>query len=366
MGCSSVIATSYGEFSRRLHTRLNDRNLPLEGSMEITERCNLHCVHCYINRSASDRKALSRELSTNEFCDIINQIVDEGCFWLLFTGGEPFLRPDFLEIYMYAKRKGLLITLFTNGTLLTPEIVDKLAEHPPFSIEVSLYGATAETYEQVTGVPGSHSRCLRGIELLLAHDLPLKLKSPLMQANHHERQAMQEFAEKLGLEFRYDVELNLGIDGDKAPARQRLEPGQVVKLDLADTRREKEWHEFTEKFASAATQSEKIFQCGAGSGSFHIDARGCLSPCLMVRVPSFSLRHGTFRRGWTEFIPDVLDQTWTKQSPCNGCDMRALCSWCPGWAQLEHGDQQEPIEYLCHITGLRFKTLKMQQDKQLS
>jgi MoaA/NifB/PqqE/SkfB family radical SAM enzyme len=114
---------------------------------------------------------MERELTCQEFCNILDQIVDEGCLWLLLTGGEPFIRSDFIDIYTHAKKKGFLITLFSNGTTITPRIADYLADWRPFSLEISLYGSTQETYERITGITGSHSRCMHGIELLLEHNI---------------------------------------------------------------------------------------------------------------------------------------------------------------------------------------------------
>lgn len=358
MECPSITAIRYGEFSKRIHAKQGNSRLPLMGSIEVTERCNVHCVHCYINQSAGDQGICDQELSCDQLFKIIDQIVEEGCLWILFTGGEPFLRPDFPDIYLYAKRKGLLITLFTNGTLLTPMIVDLLAQYPPFSIEISLYGFSLETYERVTGVTGSYAQCMRGINLLLQHDLPLKLKTVVMDANQHELGVMKVFAKKLGVEFRYDIELNLRMNGEKTPAAQRLSPEQVVKLDLADTARVKAWQEFSEKFSAVQLPSDKLYQCGAGSGSFHIDANGRLTSCLMVRHPSYNLLAGTFHEGWSNFLPLVQAQKRTKPSACNGCELKALCSWCPGWAQIEHGDQEAPVTYLCQVTRLRSTMLK--------
>src|SRR5258708_37666428 len=108
-----------------------------------------------------------------------------GTFWLLFSGGEIFARKDFLEIYTYAKKKGFLITLFTNGTLINDKIADYLVEWPPFSIEITLYGRTKETYETLTGIPVSYERCLGGIEHLRARKLPLKLEPGDTCSNRH-------------------------------------------------------------------------------------------------------------------------------------------------------------------------------------
>ena len=177
--CSGLSDLGYGEFSEWLHRKVGDQRIPISGSLEVTLRCNLRCQHCYIpgERRLSRKE---RELSLGEIQRILDEITDAGCLWLLLTGGEPLLRRDFLDIYTYAKRKGLLLTFFTNGTLVTRRIADHLAEWRPFNIEITLYGATQETYERVTGIPGSYTRCRRGIDLLLERNLPLGLKTMVM------------------------------------------------------------------------------------------------------------------------------------------------------------------------------------------
>ncbi|MGB3904717.1 MAG: radical SAM protein, partial [Anaerolineae bacterium] len=165
MECPHIPKTSYAEFSNRLHDKLGGKRVPIAGSLELTFRCNLRCVHCYLGDTRAGIPG-KQELTYAEIRDLLDQIVDEGCLWLLLTGGEPLVRPDFLDIYTYAKQKGLLVTLFTNGTLITPQIADYLQQWRPFVVEISLYGRTKETYEKVTGVPGSYERCMRGIQLL--------------------------------------------------------------------------------------------------------------------------------------------------------------------------------------------------------
>ena len=160
----------YADWSLEIHQRLSSQRVPLNGAIEITRRCNHRCVHCYNNLATNDRESLHGEISYKAHCRIIDQITHAGCLWLLFTGGEIFLRKDFLDIYTHAKQSGLLISLFTNGTLITPGIADHLDKWRPFSIEITLYGHTRQTYECVTGVAGSFDRCMRGIRLLLERD----------------------------------------------------------------------------------------------------------------------------------------------------------------------------------------------------
>jgi len=219
-----------------MRDKILTERIPLTGSMELTWRCNLRCAHCYITASSSyGALAGGRpELSTAEFCRVIDEVAAEGCLSLLLTGGEPLLRSDFLDIYRHAKRRGILLTLFTNGTLLNKKIVDELREWPPRRVEITLYGRTQETYERVTGVPGSHARCMAGIELLLEHQVPLQLKTMVMTLNRHELDAMKAFAAGLGLEFRYDALLNGCLDGSDGPLKYRVPPEEVVALDAAD------------------------------------------------------------------------------------------------------------------------------------
>jgi radical SAM protein with 4Fe4S-binding SPASM domain len=359
MECPNIPLINYSDFSKRLYDKINDQRLPINGSIEVTARCNLHCAHCYINLPAGDRQAKERELSTKDLYRIIDQIVDEGCLWLLLTGGEPFIRPDFLDIYTYAKNKGLLITLFTNGTLITPRIADYLAEWSPFLIEITLYGHTEKTYEGVTRVTGSYIRCIQGIELLLERKLPLKLKSVIMTLNKDEIWGIKKYAESLGVDFRFDSTLNMRVDGGRNPAIYRILPEEVIALDLADEKRTKEWREFCNKFLGPSLSPDYLYQCGAGVSTFHIDPFGQLSACIMSRTPAYNLRYGSFHKGWSEFESSVITQKRTKVTPCINCELISLCDQCPGMAQTEQGDPEKKVEYLCQIAHRRAEVFEI-------
>src|SRR5207253_6915596 len=147
-----VSASTYSDFSRSIHQHYAGERAALEASIEVTRRCPLECRHCYNNLDMADQQARNRELSKEEHFQLLDQLADLGCLWLCYTGGEIFARKDFLEIYTQAKKKGFLVTLFTNGTLITEKTADYLREWPPFSIEITLFGRTKETYEALTCV----------------------------------------------------------------------------------------------------------------------------------------------------------------------------------------------------------------------
>ena len=228
-----MISISYSELSRTIHQHYAGRRVLLEAAIEVTHRCPLQCVQCYNNLAADDRTVRQQELSLTEHYRLLDELADLGCLWVLFTGGEIFLRPDFLEIYTYAKKKGFLVTLFTNAILIDERVADYLAEWPPFAIEVTVYGRTKATYESVTTVPGSYERCMRAIELLRERKLPVKLKTVAVTLNGDEVSALRRFAEEsLQVEFKFDPLVNPRIDGSQAPLAARLSPEQVVGLEM--------------------------------------------------------------------------------------------------------------------------------------
>lgn len=353
MDCSGCPEVDLGVLGTELLEQLQGRRYPLSGSIELTERCNLRCLHCYINQPAGSQEAMANELTLPQIQDILDQIVDAGCLFLVITGGEPLLRPDFADIWRYAKNKGLLLMLFTNGVLLTPEIADLLAEYRPHLVEITLYGATRATYELVTGVPGSYARCMRGIELLLERGLRLSLKSVLLRANRHELEAMISLAERFGVQYRFDGVVWPRLDGGQGPLAQRLSPAEVVALDREYPERQRELEALVHRTGTSPARSVRVYACGTGQRSFHIDSAGRLSACMMARHPAYSLVRGTFRTGWEEFVPFVIGQKRTLHTRCESCTVNALCTQCPGWSQVVHGDNETPVDYICEIGRLR-------------
>jgi radical SAM protein with 4Fe4S-binding SPASM domain len=308
-----------------------------------------------------DLSAIRGELTTAEHFRILDELAETGCLWILFTGGEIFARRDFLDIYTYAKKKGFLITLFTNGTLISPKIADYLVEWRPFAIEITLYGHSKETYERLTGVPGSYDRCLRGIHLLLDRRLPLKLKSVAVSINKHEIGAMKKFAEDLGVGFTFDGMMSPRVDCSQSPLAVRLEPWELVKMDLEDPERVAEWKKFAERFnhVTSLDNDAEVYQCGGGVSGFAIDPLGKMSICVLSHFDTFDLRRGSLREGWEHFLHDVRRKKITRTTKCTSCQIKAMCGMCPANGELENGDPESPVDFLCHVAHLRAKALEI-------
>jgi len=352
MDCLHIQQTDYGEFSEKLHAITSERHIPLSCSFELTFRCNLRCVHCYASHGHTGTPDL-QELSTIEIKSLLDEFADHGCLWILLTGGEPLMRRDFSDIYLHVKRKGMIPTLFTNGTTITERSADMLAEYKPLNIEITLYGYTQDTYERVTGVPGSHARCMRGIELLLERDLPLGLKTMLINLNKHELQQMQEFADTLNLDFRFDPIVSPGIVEHDRPLSYRLDPEEVLQFEKDDPERVVEWRKQMPVLLDMPKNSRLIYNCTAGRDTFHIDPYGKMSICLMSRSERYDLRAGSFSEGWNEFIPEFRARESSRGYVCASCDIRNACTSCPAVAELECGDPEAVVGYLCQISKMR-------------
>jgi radical SAM protein with 4Fe4S-binding SPASM domain len=348
---------TYGAFSADLHQRQAGQRTPMQVSIEVTRRCPLECQHCYNNLPMGDQDARSREMTTEEHFRVLDELVEMGCFWLLYTGGEIFARKDFLEIYTYAKKKGFLITLFTNGTLITEKIADYLVEWPPFAIEITLYGRTKETYEALTAIPGSYDRCLRGIKLLKERRLPLKLKTMATSINKHEVGAMRRFAEEeLGMEFKTDGQINPRIDCSQSPLAVRLTPEEVVALDLHAPKGVREYRRLAKhdlENPPSLAQSDTVYFCGGGINSFAINAYGEMGICVISQQETFSVRGVSVKSVWEESLLQLRSRKRTRVTKCVQCRIQSLCGMCPANGEMENGDRESPVEFLCNVAHLR-------------
>jgi len=340
--------------------RAKDEGYLSRVSMELTERCNNNCLHCYINLPGNDEEAKAEEITLEEIKAIANEAAKMGCLSWHLTGGEPLLRKDFPDVYLYLKRKGIRITLFTNATLINSEIAKLFKKYPPQDIEVTMYGLSQKTYEAVTRNPGSFNAFRQGINLLKENHIPFTLKTAALPQNFHEIKEMRDFAQSLtGQPLGVVLQLNLGSKfngGSKRDLikRLRLSPEKVIEVLKQDEKRyRKDMERFCQKFLRPP-QDNHLFSCGAGVGGCHIDAYNNFQLCLLLRHPDYvySLREGNLREAWEEFAPRVRGTRANNekyQEKCQRCFLKSLCEQCPAWSWMEHGVLDEPVEYLCGI-----------------
>lgn len=356
MECAERL-TSDLDFIREFNRKSEQLRIPISGSIELTRRCNLRCVHCYLGNASGLQKPLSNEMSTSQVLSVIDEISEAGCLYLLITGGEPLIREDFSRIYSHAKQRGLVLTIFTNGTLITDRIVDLFSDMPPRVVEISLYGATSHTYEKVTRVSGSYNKCLNAVKRLLERKIPVGLKTILMTLNKHEFAEIEDIAKSFGVKFRFDAAIFPRLDGDRSPLDLRVSPEEAVEMEFTDAERAGQWARYFTR-SKGQSPNDKLYNCGAGLTSFHIDPCGNLQPCIMPTGLKFDLAKGGFVKGWHGIISGIRSRKAGNIYACNHCEKRHLCGFCPAFFKLENGEEEIYSEYLCSVGGLRFLKIK--------
>jgi radical SAM protein with 4Fe4S-binding SPASM domain len=327
--------------------------VPLNGSLELTFRCNLRCVHCYIPDFSG-----RGEMTTAEIRRILDETADAGCLWMLLTGGEVLSRADFPEIYRHAKGRGMLLTVFTNGTLLNDRLADLFAEYPPLGVEITLYGMSDETYERTTGMPGRFRRVREAVERLHARRVKLTLKTVAMPGLVEELPAMRAWADSLGLPFRYDGTIHGRLDGSLQPVAARLSPSAVVRMDADDPERRAHWQRFYDQFVRTTPKTDRLLSCGAGLQSFHVDPRGWLWSCEALPLDGYDLRNGSFLEGWNGIVGRVRERRAAPENVCVRCELKSLCDRCPATAILETGSPDGWIPHFCELTHRRAALLE--------
>lgn len=353
-----------------LWEKVKGKRLPLSFTLEITARCNNNCRHCYINLPAGDKAAKAEELSLEQIERLADEAVSLGSFWCLLTGGEPLLREDFTDIYLNVRKKGLLVSVFTNAVLPTDEHIELFRKYPPRDIEVSVYGVTRETYEQVTRRPGSFKAFMKGLNLLLDNGLKVRFKAMALRSNFHEMQEISQFCrERTKDYFRFDPMLQLRSDGNLARNEEilseRLSPEQVVALEQADPERSKAMKEGCDKFIfpeSPHSTCNHLFHCGAGNSSFAVSYNGIFRLCTSLWHPDciYDLRTGSLTDAWYNFVPKVRDMRSNREEflgRCRACRIVNLCMQCPAHAHLETGYMDLPVDYFCELAHARAAAL---------
>ena len=347
--------------------------------VELTERCDNDCVHCCIRLPAGDEAVRARELTTAQLEGLLVQAAGLGCLRVRFTGGEPLLRPDFEELYLFARRLGMRVVLFTNARRVTPELADLLARVPPLlPVEVTAYGVREESYEAVSRVPGSYAQFRRGVELLASRGVRVVLKGAVLPPTRDELDELEVWAAEMpgaasppGLvalldlrSRRDDPERNRLIES------LRLPPEDAVRVL---TRRPEAYRRGMEEFRGKfmGPPGDRLFRCGAGHG-VSIDAYGRAQPCMGVRAPELTVDlvgAGPASQAGAEpmSLADALERfaglrELRATNPeylrrCARCSLKGLCEQCPAKSWSEHGTLDTPVEYLCAVAHAQARWL---------
>jgi mycofactocin radical SAM maturase len=269
---------------------------PVNLTWEVTQACNLRCSHCL----SSSGDPAKNELSTAEALDLVEQLHAARVFQVNFGGGEPFIRPDFEQILAACHSRGIMTCISTNGTLITPELVARLASNRLVAIQVSLDGAKRETCDAVRGA-GVYDAAIKAVKLLAATSIPASINTVLTTHNADEIPAMHELARSLGVSLRVS---RFRPSGRGADNWESLRPTPTQLLAFSDWLAKSGDVRTGDSFFSLTSQERQglgLNLCGAAKLTCCVNPTGHMYPCAFLQSDRFEagdLRTSSFQEIW--------------------------------------------------------------------
>lgn len=344
---------SYQRFRQRIYESALKIGYPLRVMFEITYRCNFKCPHCYVPQSYRNEKR--RELTTQEIFFILNQLKEAGCLYLGFTGGEPFLREDIVEIIRYAKRCGFQILIYTNGSLINEKIAIELKHFKLNKIDITIPAMSKVSFERISGVPGSREKVFNSIRFLHENGIPLGFKSCVSKKNESEIEKIQRFSDSLGVPYRLNHFFWPCLDGSRKPYLHRstkinkahTPPLDIVEKDLRNCLSGSLSSVAGDKSRSKTSprilinkkrETHTLFPCGIGLMQAAITPFGELKMCVMIDYPKYKILESSFKDTWERLKSLVRNIKPDENYQCDTCELRTYCNRCPAASWLKNGN----------------------------
>ena len=352
---------AYEMYTKYLYNKAGSEGIPFSGTFEITSRCNLDCRMCYIHKRINDKKALGMEKDTAYWLNLADECVKAGTMIMLITGGEPLVREDFKEIYSYCKSKGMVVSLNSNATLIDDDMVEFFKNDPPSRINITLYGASRETYGRLCGDPTAYDKVIHAIKTLKEAGVLIKINYSVTPYNIDDADKIFEFVKEMNLALQVAYYMYPPIRACEMGCFKsvRLTPDEAarfkVKYDKAryeDEGLKIKWRNelnriVADKEIEEIKEPEKIM-CHAGYSSFWITWDGKMRPCGMMTYPDISFKQGNFLDGWKELKKSREEIFFPKK--CSTCGKRDVCDSCPAVCYAENKDFEKEPEFMCELT----------------
>lgn len=323
-------------------------NIPLVAYLELTQKCNLNCAHCYNAHPTGEM------LSLDEIKSILDQLVELGSLDLVITGGEPLTSKHFVDVLHYAKKRNFCITVKTNAILVNDYILREMLKALVVEVQVSLYSTIDKEHEAITQTPGSLKKTITGIKKMLDSGLSVSLSCPVTKLNYRSLNLVNDFANNLGIHVGFDPIITPKVDGSKGPTYLRLEKiewdyllkNNFISEVMYPSAKNISDHGMHEKTTSSS--GNEPF-CGAGSTSIAINCVGDIVPCVVFPKVMGNIREKPIIDIWKNNNKWDIIRHFKKNDffLCNTCEKQNRCLRCPAVSLSESGKLYEPLPIFC-------------------
>ncbi len=344
---------------------------PINASFELLPLCNMDCKMCFVRLSHQEQEAIGPLRLAEEWLELARQMAQEGTLFLMLTGGEPLLYPEFRKLYVGLKQMGFVLTINTNGTLIDEGWGDFFAKYPPRRVNITLYGASEETYDKLCHYKGGYEKTIRGVRLLKERGIDVKLNGSLVAANHSEFEQMLQIAKELDCPINVDTYMYPATRERSSSycKKARLEPKDAAIMllkNLKNTMPLREFQEEVDNSIRAVEEADKEpirqgMRCQAGKTSLAINWQGYMRPCVMLSEPSIDVFKVGFKKAWQMLMEETNQIQLCPY--CPECRYRRICSICPASCLHESGSYDKVPEYVCEYTKETYKCMKEEWEK---
>jgi MoaA/NifB/PqqE/SkfB family radical SAM enzyme len=293
-----------------------------------------------------------------DWLDTARQLKEMGTLFILLTGGEPMLYPHFKELYTALREMGFILTINTNGTLIDEDIARMFQRLKPRRVNVTLYGASNETYQQLCRSPHGFDQCMKGLQLLKAHGIDTKMNLSIVQENVHEYPQLLDIARQLDIPAEVNSYMFSCTRSTCQPTRDitkhRLDAHQagLAEMEYLRYKKGKDFKAYAQGMAQNFQQgvyatTDLGLDCRAGKSSCWFDWRGRLTPCCVMEEPAVILKGTTVAEAWKQIV--TTSESLPKHTECNGCSLRMICDVC--YAAACHEKKAcGNLNYLCEMS----------------
>lgn len=351
--------------------RAKKSKIPINGSLELLPLCNMDCEMCYVRLSRKEMLQKGRLRTWDEWLELARQMVSSGVLFLLLTGGEPLMYPEFRKLYMELWKMGLIVTINTNGTLIDEEWADFLGKYKPRRINITLYGATEETYERLCHYPEGFFKVLQGIRLLRKRQVDVKVSCSITSMNWQDVEQIFQLGKELDVPVHIDPYMMPSVrersrlflnEARVSPERAASVLLHTLKLQFSQDIYQQYVNQSIERVQNPEfCRGDGHISCLAGNCSFTINWQGEMRPCVVMSEPSVSVFEIGFQNAWNELSDSIRNICINKE--CIACNLNPICKICAAASKLETGRYDGIPEYLCRYSKEYYRLLLDAQKK---
>lgn len=360
-----------------LYSKASHRKVPLMGTFELSPVCNFACKMCYVRKTPEQIRSEGKSLIPwYKWMELAKQCRDAGMLYLLLTGGEPFLYPGFRELYQNLHDMGFLIYINTNGTMIDHETVQWLKQRAPLRVNITLYGASRDTYRRICGHADGYDRAMNAIRMLHEAGIPVVINASMIPENEGDLEQIITVGKELNITTRVATYMFPPMRRDREAQDSRFKPEESASMYMRKMRclvAQEAYEDFLKaqlaKISSEASSEDswgasqtEFMRCRAGRSSFWINWEGKMTACGLLDFPLVTHPfQEPFAECWLNLTNRVRETPVLKG--CSGCAKREICNPCVAMIYGETGSIDQKSAYLCQLSDSIIKQLKQKLEE---